>query len=63
MQALDRQEWLKGVNGRFGEDMEAWTGIQRGDRFEEDRLALTGVWLFGAGWTGHKYLGVLFSRF
>ena len=32
MQALGRQDWLKGVNGRFGEDMEAW---RHGDRFRQ----------------------------
>ena len=43
------------MNGRSGQDMEAWTGIQRGDRFEEDRLALTGVRSFEAGWTGQDW--------
>ena len=63
MQALDRQGWLKGVNERSEQDMEAWAGIQRFGRFEEDRLALTGVWSFEAGWTGQKHLGMLFFRF
>ena len=57
------KEWLKGVNGRSGQDMEAWTGIQRFGRFDKDRLARRGVQPFQAGWTGQKHLGVLFSRF
>ena len=36
-------KWLKGVNGRSGQDMEAWTGIQRFGRFDKDRLARGGV--------------------
>ena len=63
MQALGRQEWLKGVNGRFGEDMEAKRGFSCFGGFEEDRLALTGVWSFEAGWTGQEHLWVLFSCF
>ena len=38
-----RQEWLKGVYGRCGQDMEAWTGIQRFDRLDKDRLAWNDV--------------------
>ena len=37
------KEWLKGVNGHPGQDMEAWTGIQRFGRFDKDRLARGGV--------------------
>ena len=40
------------MNGRFGEDMEAKRGFSCFGGFEEDRLALTGVWSFEAGWTG-----------
>ena len=37
------QEWLKGVYGRSGQYMEAWTGIQRFGRLDRDRLAWNGV--------------------
>ena len=43
------------MNGRSEQDMEAWTGIQRFGRFDRDRLALTGVGSFEAGWTGQDW--------
>ena len=58
-----RQEWLKGVYGRCGQDMESWTGIQRFDRLDKDRLARTGMRSFEAGGTGLEHLWVLFLCF
>ena len=63
MQALSRQEWLKGVNGRLGQDMEAWRGFSCFGGFEEDRLAWMDVWPFEAGGTRQEHLGVLFYCF
>ena len=57
------KEWPKGVDERCGQDMEAWTGIQRFGRFDKDRLAWNGVWLFKAGGIGQEHLWVLFFCF
>ena len=58
MQALSRQEWLKGGYERFGQDMEAWRGFSCFGGFEEDRLAWMDVWPFEAGGTGQEIRGV-----
>ena len=58
-----RQEWLKGVYGRCGQDMEAWTGIQRFNRLDKDRLAWNGVYPFKAGGIGQEHLRGLFFCF
>ena len=43
--------------------MEAWTGIQRFDRFDKDRLPWNGVHSFKAGGIGQEHGWVLFCVF